>query len=127
MPILKTLTVNNGTADVAYNPAASSATTATFINRGGSLKGISRITNNHPIPGVNASVQRHSLVLDKQKEVEVNGVLTVQRIALFDLGVAQDVNATRTDRESALNELTSLLADADVRKSIIDNEPWFGS
>jgi len=125
MPQIKTLTVNNGTTDTTYVPVGSTANNTTFLSRGSSLKGISRITSTHNPVSPSALVQRQSLVLDRNKELTVDGRIVTQKVTLFDLGVAQSVEASREDRLAALNEFKSLLDDTDVVNSIVDNEAFY--
>lgn len=125
MPQIKTLTVNNGSADVTYVPAGSDANSTVFVNRGDTLQGVSRITaSSNPVPN-GAAVQRSMLKLDKKKEVTVDNKVTVQDVALFSLSTALAAQTTRTERVAALNELSSLLADPDVQKHIVDHEAFF--
>lgn len=125
MPQIKTLTVNNGTTDTVFVPVGSTANNTTFLSRGSSLKGVSRVTSTHNPVSPNALVQRQSLVLDRNKELTVDGRIVTQKVTLFDLGVAQSVEATREDRLAALNEFKDLLNDTDVVNSIVDNEAFY--
>lgn len=125
MPQIKTLTVNNGSANVEYVPAGSDANSTVFVNRGDTLQGVSRVTaSSNPVPN-GAAVQRSMLKLDKKKEVTVDNKVTVQDVALFGLSTALASQTTRAERVAALNELSSLLADPDVQKHIVDHEAFF--
>lgn len=125
MPQIKTLTVNNGSANVDYVPAGSDANSTVFVNRGDTLQGVSRVTaSSNPVPN-GAAVQRSMLKLDKKKEVTVDNKVTVQDVALFSLSTALASQTTRAERVAALNELSSLLADPDVQKHIVDHEAFF--
>lgn len=125
MPQIKTLTVNNGSANVEYVPAGSDANSTVFVNRGDTLQGVSRVTaSSNPVPN-GAAVQRSMLKLDKKKEVTVDNKVTVQDVALFSLSTALASQTTRAERVAALNELSSLLADPDVQKHIVDHEAFF--
>lgn len=125
MPQIKTLTVNNGSADINYVPAGSDANSTVFVNRGDTLQGVSRITaSSNPVPN-GAAVQRSMLKLDKKKETTVDNKVVVQDVALFGLSTALASQTTRTERVAALNELSSLLADPDVQAHIVDHEAFF--
>lgn len=125
MPQIKTITVNNGTSDVPYTPAGSSATSTLFVNRGTTLSGVSKISSNHPTanPGAN---QRQSLVLNKRKEVTVEGIVQQLEIGVYDLGIVNSpTNSTRAERLAALTEFRDLLSDPDIEASIVDNEAFY--
>lgn len=125
MPQIKTITVNNGTADVLYVPAGSDANSTVFVNRGSTLKGVSRITTSLTAAAQGASVQRSRLKFDKKKEVTVDNVVTVSDVALYELSTALNATTTRAERVAALTELSVLLADPDVQKFIVDHEAFF--
>lgn len=129
MPHIKQLTVNNGTADVKYDPAGGDANSTTFVNRGTTLAAVSIITSAHTPSAANALVVRNKLSLNKKKEVEgltPSAPSIKTNIMAFDLGVAIATDASEVDRSAAYAELLSLLSDPDVKKSIISNEPFFG-
>lgn len=125
MPQIKPIVVNNGTSDVTYSPGGSSATSTLFVNRGSTLAGVSKITSDHPTanPGAN---QRQRLVLNKRKEITVDGIVQLVEIGVYDLGIVNSpTGSTRAERLAALTEFRDLLADPDVEASIVDNEAWF--
>lgn len=125
MPQIKPLAVSNGTSTVTYTPGGSSATSTLFVNRGQTLGSISKVTSDHPTasPGAN---QRQRLVLNKRKEVTVDGIVQQQEIGVYDLGIVNSPNgSTRAERVAALTEFRNLLSDADVVASIVDNEAWY--
>lgn len=125
MPQIKPLAVSNGTSTVTYTPGGSSATSTLFVNRGQTLGSISKVTSDHPTasPGAN---QRQRLVLNKRKEVTVDGIVQQQEIGVYDLGIVNSPNgSTRDERVAALTEFRNLLSDADVVASIVDNEAWY--
>jgi hypothetical protein len=125
MPQIKTLTVNNGSAAVSYSPAGSDANSTIFVNRGSTLRGVSRITaSNNPVAS-GALVERNTLKFDKKKEVIVDGQTTIQDVALYNLSTAQNNGTTRTERLAALNELRNLLANPDVETFLVDHESFF--
>lgn len=123
MPQIKTLTVNNGTADVNYVPAGSDSNATLFINRGTSLKGISKISAS--IATANQTTARGVLKLDKKIEQTVEGMVSTRDVALFDLRTAQSTLSTRDERVAALSEFRSLLGDADVINFIVDHEAFY--
>lgn len=123
MPQIKTLVVNNGAADVSYAPAGSDSNVTMFVNRGTSLKGVSKITSS--VTPANATTARSVLKLDKKVEQTVEGVVSTRDIALFDLRTALSINSARSERVAALAELRSLLGDPDVINSIVDHEAFF--
>lgn len=123
MPQIKTLTVNNGSADVNYAPAGSDANATLFINRGESLKGVSKISMS--IAPASQTTARSVLKLDKKVEQTVEGVVSTRDVALFDLRTAQATSSTRAERVAALNELRSLLGDPAVVDHIVDHEAFY--
>lgn len=123
MPQIKTLVVNNGAADVSYAPAGSDSNVTMFINRGTSLKGVSKITSS--VSPANSTTARSVLKLDKKVEQTVEGVVSTRDIALFDLRTALSINSARSERVAALAEFRSLLGDPDVINSIVDHEAFF--
>lgn len=123
MPQIKTLVVNNGTVDVSYTPAGSDSNVTMFVNRGTSLKGVSKITSS--ITPANSTTARSVLKLDKKVEQTVEGVVSTRDIALFDLRSALSINSARSERVAALQELRSLLGDPDVINAIVDHEAFF--
>lgn len=125
MPQIKTLTVNNGSADIVYQPAGSDANSTVFVNRGDTLRGVSRITASISTPAAGAAVQRATLKLDKKKEATADSTVTVNDVSLYTLGVALSANTTRAERLGALNELISLLWDPDVQTYIVDHESFY--
>ena len=125
MPQIKTLVVNNGSADVTYTPAGSDANSTVFVNRGNTLRGISRITTSITPAALVANVQRSLLKLDKKKEVTVDNTVVVQDISLYSLGIVLNGTTGRDERLAALREFISLLNDPDVQKYIVDHESFF--
>lgn len=123
MPQIKTLVVNNGAADVSYAPAGSDSNVTMFINRGTSLKGVSKVTSS--VSPANSTTARSVLKLDKKVEQTVEGVVSTRDIALFDLRTALSINSARSERVAALAEFRSLLGDPDVINSIVDHEAFF--
>lgn len=123
MPQIKTLVVNNGAADVFYTPAGSDSNVTMFVNRGTSLKGVSKITSS--ITPANSTTARSVLKLDKKVEQTVEGVVSTRDVALFDLRSALSINSARSERVAALQELRSLLGDPDVINAIVDHEAFF--
>lgn len=125
MPQIKTLVVNNGSADVTYTPAGSDANSTVFVNRGNTLRGISRITTSITPAALVANVQRSLLKLDKKKEVTVDNTVVVQDVSLYSLGIVLNGTTGRDERLAALREFISLLNDPDVQKYIVDHESFF--
>lgn len=123
MPQIKTLVVNNGAADVSYAPAGSDSNVTMFVNRGTSLKGVSKITSS--ISPANSTTARSVLKLDKKVEQTVEGVVSTRDVALFDLRTALSINSARSERVAALQEFRSLLGDPDVINAIVDHEAFF--
>lgn len=123
MPQIKTLTVNNGSVDVAYAPAGSDANATLFINRGQSLKGVSKVSAS--ISAANQNTARGVLKLDKKIEQTVEGVVSTRDVALLDLRTAQSVLSTRAERVAALSEFRALLGDPSVIDFIVDHEAFF--
>lgn len=123
MPQIKTLTVNNGSVDVSYTPAGSDSNATLFVNRGTSLKGVSKISAS--IATANQSTARGVLKLDKKIEQTVEGVVSTRDVALFDLRTAQSMVSTRGERVAALNEFRELLGDPDVINFIVDHEAFY--
>lgn len=125
MPQIKTLVVNNGSADVSYVPAGSDANSTVFVNRGNTLRGISRITTSITPAALAANAQRSMLKFDKKKEVTVDDTVTVQDVSLYSLGIVLNGMTTRAERLAALQEFISLLNDPDVQQYIVDHESFF--
>ena len=125
MPQINTLVVNNGSADVTYTPAGSDANSTVFVNRGNTLRGISRITTSIIPAALVANVQRSLLKLDKKKEVTVDNTVVVQDVSLYSLGIVLNGTTGRDERLAALREFISLLNDPDVQKYIVDHESFF--
>lgn len=125
MPQIKTLVVNNGSADVTYTPAGSDANSTVFVNRGNTLRGISRITTSITPAALVANVQRSLLKLDKKKEVTVDNTVVVQDVSLYSLGIVLNGTTGRDERLAALREFISLLNDPDIQKYIVDHESFF--
>ena len=125
MPQIKTLVVNNGSADVTYTPAGSDANSTVFVNRGNTLRGISRISTSITPAALVANVQRSLLKLDKKKEVTVDNTVVVQDVSLYSLGIVLNGTTGRDERLAALREFISLLNDPDVQKYIVDHESFF--
>lgn len=125
MPQIKTLVVNNGSANVSYVPAGSDANSTVFVNRGNTLRGISRITTSINPANLAASVQRSLLKFDKKKEVTVDNIVNVQDVSLYSLSIALNGTTARSERLAALHEFISLLNDSDVQQYIVDHESFF--
>lgn len=123
MPQIKTLVVNNGAVDVSYTPAGSDSNVTMFVNRGTSLKGVSKITSS--ISPANSTTARSVLKLDKKVEQTVEDVVSTRDVALFDLRTALSINSARSERVAALQEFRSLLGDPDVINAIVDHEAFF--
>lgn len=129
MPHIKQITVNNGTADVKYDPAGGDVNSTLFVNRGDSLSAVSTITVAHTPHAASAAVVRNRVSLNKKREVDgltPSAPKVKANVMAFDLSCALDTTATEDDREAAYSEMLSLLSDPDVRKSIVQNEPFFG-
>lgn len=125
MPQIKTLVVNNGSVDVNYTPAGSDANSTVFVNRGSTLRGISRITTSITPAALAANVQRSMLKFDKKKEVTVDNIVVVQDVTLYSLSIALNGTTSRAERLAALQEFISLLNDPDVKDYIVDHESFF--
>jgi len=125
MPQIKTLVVNNGSADVSYVPAGSDANSTVFVNRGNTLRGISRITTSITPAAQAANVQRSMLKFDKKKEVTVDNIVNVNDVSLYSLSIALNGATLRQERLAALQEFISLLNDPDVKNYIVDHESFF--
>lgn len=125
MPQIKTLVVNNGSASVSYAPAGSDANSTVFVNRGNTLRGISRITTSISPAAQTANVQRSMLKFDKKREVTVDNIVSVQDVSLYSLGIVLNGTTLRTERLAALREFISLLNDPDVQQYIVDHESFF--
>lgn len=125
MPQIKTLVVNNGSVDVSYTPAGSDANSTVFVNRGNTLRGISRVTTSITPATSVANVQRSMLKFDKKKEVTVDNIVVVQDVSLYSLGIVLNGTTARNERLAALQEFISLLNDPDVKNYIVDHESFF--
>lgn len=123
MPQIKTLTVNNGSVGVVYTPAGSDANATLFVNRGQSLKGVSKISTS--VAAANQTTARSVLKLDKKVEQTVEGVVSTRDVALYDLRTAQSTLSTRDERVAALSELRALLGDPDIIDFIVDHEAFY--
>lgn len=126
MPQIKTLVANNGSASVSYAPAGSDANSTVFVNRGNTLRGISRITTSITPAAQTANVQRSMFKFDKKKEVTtVDNIVSVQDVSLYSLSIVLNGTTLRTERLAALREFISLLNDPDVQLYIVDHESFF--
>lgn len=126
MPQIKTLVANNGSASVSYAPAGSDANSTVFVNRGNTLRGISRITTSITPAAQTANVQRSLFKFDKKKEVvTVDNIVNVQDVSLYSLSIVLNGTTLRTERLAALKEFISLLNDPDVQQYIVDHESFF--
>lgn len=126
MPQIKTLVANNGSASVSYAPAGSDANSTVFVNRGNTLRGISRITTSITPAAQTANVQRSMFKFDKKKEVvTVDNIVNVQDVSLYSLSIVLNGTTLRTERLAALKEFISLLNDPDVQQYIVDHESFF--
>lgn len=125
MPQIKTLVVDSGYGNVSYVPAGSDANSTVFVNRGNTLRGISRITASITPAASSANVQRSMFKLDKKKEVTVDNIVSVQDVSLYSLSIVLNGMTTLTERTAALNEFINLLNDNDVRSYIINHESFF--
>lgn len=125
MPQIKTLALNNGSADVYYVPAGSDANSTVFVNRGSTLRGISRVTASITPAASTANVQRSMLKFDKKKEVTVDNIVNVQDVSLFSLSIALNGMTTQNERLTALTEFVNLLSNYDVQQYIVNHESFF--
>lgn len=126
MPQIKTLSLNNGSSEVEYAPAAKSNTSVTFVNRSeGSLDAVSSVVSSHPAVTPGQKLQKQTLRLSKNKEVVVQDVAQKANVGLFNLDVTfPSTGTSRAERLAALNEFKAALTDPDIVDSIVDNEAF---